>query len=743
MAVIRILLLILACAAAPWAMAQPVPAPAAPQGASSAEIERLLATLQNDAERARLTEQLRALLAAQKPEAAVPPSASAANAIGEALNTLSEAVAKSSEQIASAAGVLRDLPRTGDWLARQFGDADQLATWGQLLWKVALALAAAALAQYLVNLLLARPRGALALRRSEHLVLRIVMLVTRWLVDLLPIVVFAGIGYVVLTLLEPDRITRVIAVALINSHVVMRFVLAVARMVLVPHTGSPRPLRLSDETAAYAYVWIKRLGGVAIYGVILLEAGLLLGMPISVHNVLIRVLGLVLAGLLLVLILQNHATVANWLRSGGTEGRLPGGVGRGMYQLRRRLADIWHVLAILYLVAVYLVWALNVAGGFQYLMRATLLTVLVLLIARLLSVGLQRGIALGFSVGTDMRERLPGLEARANRYLPVVQTILRFTLYAVTLLALLQVWGMPGFSWLASDSGRRITASTLSILAVLTIAALVWEICSSLIERGLSPHDGQPQRSARIRTLLPLLRNALMVLLIIMVTLIVLSEIGLNIAPLLAGAGVAGLAIGFGAQTLVKDVITGLFMLFEDTINIGDVVEVDGGHSGVVEGMTIRTLRLRDNDGSVHTVPFSSVTSVKNMTKGFSFAVMDVSIDYATDIDRAMEVIRQVAEGLAADAAIGPLMIGPVEMLGVERFTDSAVILRCKLKTYPMQQWTVARAFRRQMKMAFDREGIVIPFPQRTVHHIMIGKDGTAEPGYPVPNLPGAAAATD
>jgi small conductance mechanosensitive channel len=218
-----------------------------------------------------------------------------------------------------------------------------------------------------------------------------------------------------------------------------------------------------------------------------------------------------------------------------------------------------------------------------------------------------------------------------------------------------------------------------------------------------------------MRTLLPLLRNALTIVLLTLSGLIVLSEMGVNIAPLLAGAGVIGLAVGFGAQTLVKDVITGLFILIEDTIAVGDSVTV-AGLSGVVEAMSIRSIRLRGYDGAVHTIPFSSVGTVTNSTKDFSFYVLNVTVDYAVDTDRVVQVLEDLGTQMQEEPAFAANMLGPVEIAGVDAFQDSAVLIKGRIKTRAGQQWAVGREFNRRMKKRFDAEGITIPFPQQVLH---------------------------
>jgi len=211
----------------------------------------------------------------------------------------------------------------------------------------------------------------------------------------------------------------------------------------------------------------------------------------------------------------------------------------------------------------------------------------------------------------------------------------------------------------------------------------------------------------------------------------VLSQLGIDISPLLAGAGVVGLAIGFGAQTLVKDVITGAFILFEDTVNVGDVATINGT-GGLVEGMTIRTIRLRDLSGTVHTIPFGSINAISNLTKDYSYYLLDIGVAYRENTDEVLSVMRAVFEDLRQDAAYSSFIIGDFEVLGVDRFADSAVYVRARIKTIPIKQWDVGREYNRRLKLKFDELGIEIPFPHHTIY-FGADKQGKAPPVRFVP----------
>jgi small conductance mechanosensitive channel len=226
-----------------------------------------------------------------------------------------------------------------------------------------------------------------------------------------------------------------------------------------------------------------------------------------------------------------------------------------------------------------------------------------------------------------------------------------------------------------------------------------------------------------------MLRTALLITMIIVVGLIVLTEIGVNVAPLIAGAGVVGIAIGFGSQTLVRDVITGVFLLFEDAMAVGDVVQV-GGLSGVVEQMSIRSIKLRALDGSLHIIPFSAVTTVTNMTRDFAFAVLDVSVAYGEDTDKVTEVLRIVAAEMREDAKWRPAIRDDLDILGVERLADSGVVIRVRVKTEPSQRWSVGREMNRRIKRRFDELGIEIPYPHQK---LIMERQEDRHPALPPP----------
>ncbi|ULA61723.1 MAG: Putative Small-conductance mechanosensitive ion channel [Nitrospira sp.] len=230
--------------------------------------------------------------------------------------------------------------------------------------------------------------------------------------------------------------------------------------------------------------------------------------------------------------------------------------------------------------------------------------------------------------------------------------------------------------------------------------------------------DKQAQESGtaakRAATLTGILRTIALSAIWAIVIIESLQLVGLDIAPILAGAGILGLAVGFGAQNLVRDLISGFFIILEDQVRLGDVAVINGT-GGAVETITFRTISLRDFSGVVHIFPNGGITTLSNMTKDWSAFVLDMGVAYREDTDRVVEVMRAVGEELRQDQEFGALIIEPIEIVGVENFADSAVTIRARIKTKPAEQWKVGREYRRRLKKAFDAQGIEIPFPMRTL----------------------------
>ncbi len=265
-----------------------------------------------------------------------------------------------------------------------------------------------------------------------------------------------------------------------------------------------------------------------------------------------------------------------------------------------------------------------------------------------------------------------------------------------------------------------IAGTALQLLLVLLLAWIalwVLGVLTRRLEKAMSSGEPGtlPLQTQRARTIIGLVRSVGIVFISILTLFMVLQGLGVNIGPLLAGAGVVGLAISFGAQSLVRDIISGLFILFENQFGVGDVVRI-GEVGGLVERVTLRVVVLRDVHGTVHIIPNGEIKRVSNLTRSWSRAVLDIGVAYKEDVDRVMDVMRDVGRGFWEDSEWQPLLVEEVAVPGIESFGDSAVNIRMMVKTVPLKQWDVARELRRRLKKRFDAEGIEIPFPHRTFY---------------------------
>lgn len=269
-------------------------------------------------------------------------------------------------------------------------------------------------------------------------------------------------------------------------------------------------------------------------------------------------------------------------------------------------------------------------------------------------------------------------------------------------------------------SGWHVFLILLLAWVVLCIAGRM----TRLFRSHMAKQSDNPEELKRVETLSRVFGYIASVLIWAVATMLVLSELGISIAPILATAGVAGIAIGFGAQSLVKDYFNGLFILLENQIRQGDVVAV-ADKAGLVEEVTLRYVRLRDYEGAVHFIPNGAITTVTNRSRGFAFALVDVGVAYKEDTDRVFEVMRKVAADLRADRVFGPRILEDLDLAGVDQWADSAVVIRCRFKVLPLEQWAVRREYLRRLKKAFDAEGIEIPFPHLTLY---AGSDRNSPP---------------
>jgi small-conductance mechanosensitive channel len=540
---------------------------------------------------------------------------------------------------------------------------------------------------------------------------RVPLVLARLLLELVPVLGIALIGHLIAASgLGGQTVSRLIILAVVDAYAICTALLSVVRMLLSPYEARLRLFHVHDAAAAYMMYWSRRLILIAVFGYAIGEVGLLLGLSDIAHDAFQKFVGFVLHVCLAYIVIKKRRAVARRLRA-------PPEATGFVASIRNRLARIWHWIALFFLVAGWLIWAVEVPHGYAAVIHYFVVTALVLIGARLSLLLLLGVVDRIMRPGAHISALNPGMQARLAMYHPVVTGALRLFIYLCCALGLLQLYGLNTFLWLIdSDLGLRILSAVGTLTVTIVLSFAVWETVNGGVQQHLErlKRESQLARSARLRTLLPLLRSTLLITIAIVTGLMVLSEIGINIAPLLAGAGIVGVAIGFGSQKLVQDLITGIFLLLENAMQVGDTVTVSG-LTGTVENLSVRTIRLRAGDGSVHIIPFSSVTSVTNVNRGLGNAAVSVGVAYDEDTDRVAEELKSIVAGMRTDPTLATMMLSDFQLWGVDKVDGAEVTITGQVVCTDSGRWAVQREFNRRMKRRFQELGIRIYNPVQTI----------------------------
>ncbi|GGE51731.1 mechanosensitive ion channel protein MscS [Agaricicola taiwanensis] len=697
--------------------AAPAPAEGQAEQAPQASVDELIRILENEEAR-------NALLSRLKAQAAEAPAAAAQEAEPTLARQIAEQTQAMAEQLASAG---QELLTGIAGIAAAFTGGASIDFAGVRDAAIAVVLVGVGL---FAAFFVARLLGHWIQRRlaqhveGRHWVMRATFAALATAIDLVLVAVAWGAGYLIALQVVGGSTGRmgINQTLLLNAFLMVEIIKVGMRTVLQPSFPAFRFIGLGDTTAAYWYFWAARV-------VSLLGYTFMFVAPVVAANVspaaaqAVRVIVMLTAVVIgIIIVLQNRDKVKKKLAARATAGRHD-----ALSRAFSALAGVWHIIAILYLIAILIVWLVNPRDALPFMLAATIKSLIAVVIGSLIIAFISRFVNVGMRLPEDLRERLPALEPRLQAFVPRVMQVVRTVVLIGIVIAVAQAWGLIDFlDWAGSARGQLVIGSLVSAAFVLLIGFIIYLAIQSWIDYRLNPNFGSVP-TAREKTLLALFRNAFTVVLVVMVIMLTLAQIGVNIAPLLAGAGVVGLAVGFGAQKLVQDIITGVFIQLENIMNEGDVVNI-GSTGGVVEKLTIRSVSLRDLSGTLHLIPFSSVDTVSNMVKGFAFHVAEIGVAYRENITEVKEAMQEAFD-LLMETEHKEKIIAPLDMQGITEFGDSAIMVRARIKTVAGGHWAAGRAYNEIIKEVFDRRGIEIPFPHVTLY---MGEDkaGKAPPLY-------------
>lgn len=498
----------------------------------------------------------------------------------------------------------------------------------------------------------------------------------------------------------------------LNVFIVVELFKVVLRAVFAGRDPALRLLPMSDDNARYWSAFLSAMSSLVGYGVLFIVPLVSEQLSDNLGDLLNLLIVLTAVASALTIVNHKRQQVRNGLQTLAQESDF------SMNQVTLGvLARSWHWFAMVYTVVLGAALLLNPEQALPSMMLSTLQTVMAIFIGMAVIGLLEITTGKGIRLPAVLTSKLSTLEPRVNNFVPMLTKVLKFIVLVMVISAILDAWGAVDLpTWMASPIGLSVISSAVSVLFILATAMMTWIVLASWIEHRLNPDEGSGEPSAREKTLLTIFRNAIAITIIVMTLMIVLSEIGINIGPLLAGAGVLGLAIGFGAQKLVQDVITGVFIQMENAIHAGDIVTVSG-LTGVAEKLTIRSLGLRDLSGTYHLVPFSSVDTVSNYMREFAYHVGEYGVAYREDTDEVIVKLRDAfTELMMDDEQRSKILSEELEVHGVTALADSSVNIRVRIKTLPGNQWAVGREYNRLVKRHLDAAGIEIPFPHLTLY---------------------------
>ncbi|QJB56846.1 mechanosensitive ion channel domain-containing protein [Pseudodesulfovibrio sp. zrk46] len=512
---------------------------------------------------------------------------------------------------------------------------------------------------------------------------------------------------------EPAK-GRPVIFAWLGAMVIVEVVRAVTRMILAPKVPALRFLPMTDETAQYINKWVLRLVWVVALGTITSSLVRMTHGSELVFLLILAITGFIVACAISLLALWNSRRVADSIRRATSED-----------SLRHQLAGSWHVGVICYAMFFWAFWVVALLVFGQEAMMTGVITLLILPGYLLADWGTQRLVAFAANLADVPLDEAENVEKDGKRSITKFQRFLsvgfRFLVAAATVFILLRSWGID--IWF----GRALVSSGIDILLTLVLAYIFWVFISNYIEKKLKEkqgdHDGGHGDGEggggpggdRFSTLLQLVKKFIFAAITVITVLIILSSMGVDIGPLIAGASVFGIAIGFGAQTLVKDIISGIFFLMDDAFRVGDYIIV-GSARGQVEAISVRSFKLRHHLGPLYTIPFGSIKEIQNMTRDWAIMKLQYLVPFDTDIQQVKKIIKKINKEIRSVPELNEFMLDDIKSQGVKAMEEYGMRMRVKFMTKPGGQFTLRKLVLAKMRKEFAEAGIEFAKPRVSVH---------------------------
>jgi len=657
----------------------------------------------------RLTDaEVRQLLIQQLDRAAAPAAAKPGDMSGMVMSMEKESQAVR-ERMGALVHAIVEFPDALRAAHERFREGREPGHLQFVLMMIAAALLLSYLAERLYRLVVRAQRARLDEQMREGFAAQMARNLLRLVYDLGGVAVFgATVLAIFYALYQGHQPSRLLAFAVIGAALQFRLVALGARFLLEPAARALRLLPFGDAAARRLYSGVLQVAVLYLVGIYPLFLLVHLGAPLDAARAVALLVGLLLVASAIATLWAVRQDVGAKIRGEGEASALA-----------RIVAEIWPALATAYLVIVYLAVVLDALAGRPGEGRG-ILSLVLLVALPIVDLFFSRALRAAMTARVG-RGAAPAGQALAvtSRYEPVLRKAVHIVVVVVGVLMLARLWGIDFMRLAERGLGEQITGELFGVGIVLLVAYLMWELAETVVA-DLTEREGMPSArtddemsttvASRLGTLLPLIRGTLRVTILVVTVLSVLAALGINVLPLLAGAGVIGVAIGFGSQTLVRDIVSGAFFLADDAFRVGEYIEV-GESKGTVEQIRLRSLFLRHHRGPINVLPYGEIRRLRNQSRDWVIDKLTIGITYDSDLEKARKLIKKIGQELADTPEFTPKIIEPLKMQGVDQFGDFAIQIRMKMKTLPGEQFVIRRKAYGMIKKAFDENGIKFAFP--------------------------------
>lgn len=652
------------------------------------DTEKLVQTLENPQERKKFIKNLKGLIAVQKKAEA------SKTILDQITHTITESAEYSAQTIFTITTTIAQLPEEATKIINNIFQEDYQKNLEMLAWVFFLAIVVGLCVELPAHWVLGFIFKKISLKRP------LAIFSLRLMMRILPLFLFGLFSYLTILAASPtDKAIQTTTATIVTVLLIFRTILITAKILLAPKHPDVRMLPVKSDFARHVYRFAFALGQIIFMGSILAFLGLQLGISSQAYILWQKAVGLGVMALLIVCILESKEVVYRWLKP--TEKSLRD-IPQFFSILILLLTRYWHLFTILILTIIYVLWITGATNKAIYLAKSVLLSIVVFGALRF-----SRKFLSKFWIKTTNRLKSQDANLLTSSLLqsgPFFRQVILLSLYILGLIIFFDIWGISLIQLLSNKVVKPYFLSGLTILLIFLLTKLVWGSINFLVEAHVKPRniDGvYTEPTLFAKTVAPIVRSVGHWILILLTSILILEELGVPIVPILYGISVIGIAISLGAQSLVKDIINGVLTLMEGNMAVGEVVSI-GQFTGTVESLTLRGVSLRHSNGALQTIPFSEVNNIINKSRDYSVIPIEIAVSHATNINKVYEALHQTSEEMSVDPIFGPQIISPLQITGIEKFTDTSVHVTSLIRTTPDPKNLIAKEFNRRLKIRLD-----------------------------------------